>query len=367
MNLQRLIFWAWCLTSVALLSPMSTFRDSRGRGEQRHKGVVPGIISPMDQSVSSYNSNLPMSVNLPPPLTDSTLNWTLGAASVSPHFTADPNRGIHMPEQQRLDDAIGFLRDLGPIDPHGGIYSHTSSSQLDHLTSPPSAVTVTQCQSFYPGLTSTPDIDDSIKRERLDVTNAKKRIDLLDNDSETKLSSSELIAAGVIWDDTVDSTSQTKGTKKSRRSCSSAHEDCDDPYKKREEERRQAKNVSERERTRELNETFKKLANKYSDRSQTKLSVLSMVVEMINKLEQQVIQRHLSVSIEEWRNFWLNLRRKEEAKEEVERANDDPNLPGYLATHIAYPHSHLFAHFQPLFPTLFNPQSSLQRNPPQPQ
>ncbi|XP_029670729.1 protein daughterless-like [Formica exsecta] len=327
-------------------------------------------IFPMDQSVSNYSSNPPMSINLPPPLTDSIPGWTPGAAPVSPHFTADPNPGIHMlvPEQQRLDDAIDVLRDLGPVDTHGGIYSHISSSQLDPLTSPPSAVTVTQCQGSYPGLTPTPNIDDSIKRERLPVTNAEKRIDLLVGDSKTKLSRGKLVAAGVIWDDTVDSTSQRKGTKRSRRSsCSSAHEDCDNPDTKREEERRQAKNVSERKRTRELNKTFKKLANKYSDQSQTKLNILSMVVEMINKLEQQVTEQHPSVSIEEWRDFWLDLRREEEAKEEEERASDGPDLPGYLATHIAYPHSHLLAHFQSLFPTLFGPQSSLQHNPPQPQ
>lgn len=64
-------------------------------------------------------------------------------------------------------------------------------------------------------------------------------------------------------------------------------------------------------------------------------------------------EQHPSVSIEEWRDFWLDLRRKEKAKEEEERASDGPDLPGYIATHIAYPHSHLLAHFQSLFPTLF--------------
>lgn len=44
--------------------------------------------------------------------------------------------------EERLDDAINVLRNhaesqvalhLGPVGPHGGIYSHTSPPQLDHL------------------------------------------------------------------------------------------------------------------------------------------------------------------------------------------------------------------------------------------
>ncbi|XP_036144281.1 LOW QUALITY PROTEIN: transcription factor 12-like [Monomorium pharaonis] len=75
--------------------------------------VVSTRIYPTDQSVSSYSSNPSTPVSSPPPLTGSAPGWAPGAAPVSPHFTADPNRGIHMPapEQQRLDDAIGFLRD----------------------------------------------------------------------------------------------------------------------------------------------------------------------------------------------------------------------------------------------------------------
>jgi len=44
--------------------------------------------------------------------------------------------------EERLDDAINVLRNhaesqvalhLGPVGPHGGIYSHTSPPQLEHL------------------------------------------------------------------------------------------------------------------------------------------------------------------------------------------------------------------------------------------
>ncbi|XP_072748564.1 transcription factor 4-like isoform X7 [Anoplolepis gracilipes] len=364
--------------------------------------VVSNRIFPTDQSVSSYSSNPSTPVSSPPPLTGSAPGWAPGAAPVSPHFTADPNRGIHMPapEQQRLDDAIGFLRDhaelvqgtrmeerlddainvlrnhaesqvglhLGPVGPHGGIYSHTSPPQLDHLTSPHPAVTVTQPQGSYPGLTPTPDTDGSIKIERLPVTNAKyisleKRKDPPDSSGgETKPSSSELAAAGVIGAATVNSTSQGKGTKRSRRYCSSADEDCDDPGTKavREKERRQANNVRERIRIRDINEALKELGRMCmthlkTDKPQTKLGILNMAVEVIMTLEQQVRERNLNPKA-------ACLKRREE-----EKAEDGPKLPGHLAAHIAHPHSHPHAHSQPPFPTLPGPQPSLQHNPPQPQ
>ena len=57
----------------------------------------PPQIYPTDQSVSSYSSNPSTPVSSPPPLTGSGPGWAPGAAPVSPHFTADPNRGtIHM-------------------------------------------------------------------------------------------------------------------------------------------------------------------------------------------------------------------------------------------------------------------------------
>ncbi|KAG5329788.1 DA protein, partial [Acromyrmex charruanus] len=380
--------------------------------------VVSTRIYPTDQSVSSYSSNPSTPVSSPPPLTGSAPGWAPGAAPVSPHFTADPNRGIHMPapEQQRLDDAIGFLRDhaegarmeerlddainvlrnhaesqvalhLGPVGPHGGIYSHTSPPQLEHLASPHPAITVTQPQGSYPGLTPTPDTDGSIKIERLPVTNAKKRKDPPDSSGgETKPSSSELAAAGVIGAATVNSTSQGKGTKRSRRY---ADEDCDDPGTKavrekerrqannvresaededddpdmkaqREKERRQANNARERIRIRDINEALKELGRMCmthlkTDKPQTKLGILNMAVEVIMTLEQQVRERNLNPKA-------ACLKRREE-----EKAEDGPKLPGHLAAHIAHPHSHPHAHSQPPFPALPGPQPSLQHNPPQPQ
>ncbi|XP_043255871.1 protein daughterless isoform X2 [Colletes gigas] len=364
--------------------------------------VVSTRIYPTDQSVSSYSSNPSTPVSSPPPLTGSAPGWAAGAAPVSPHFTADPNRGtIHMPapEQQRLDDAIGFLRDhaelvqgtrmeerlddainvlrnhaesqlglhIGPVGPHGSLYSHTSPPQLDHLTSPHPAVTVAQPQGSYPGLTPTPDTDGSIKIERLPVTNAKyvsleKRKDPPDSSGgETKPSSSDLAAAGVIGAATVNSTSQGKGTKRSRR-YSSADEDCDDPSTKavREKERRQANNVRERIRIRDINEALKELGRMCmthlkTDKPQTKLGILNMAVEVIMTLEQQVRERNLNPKA-------ACLKRREE-----EKAEDGPKLPGHLAAHIAHPHPHPHAHSQPPFSAMPGPPPSLQHNPSQPQ
>ncbi|XP_066601364.1 protein daughterless-like isoform X3 [Prorops nasuta] len=364
--------------------------------------VVSTRIYPTDQSVSSYSSNPSTPVSSPPPLTGSAPGWAPGAAPVSPHFTADPNRGtIHMPapEQQRLDDAIGFLRDhaellqgtrmeerlddainvlrnhaesqialhLGPVGPHGSIYSHTSPPQLDHLTSPHPAVTVAQPQGTYSGLTPTPDNDGSIKIERLPVTNAKyisleKRKDPPDSSGgETKPSSSELAAAGVIGAATVNSTSQGKGTKRSRR-YSSAEDEDDDPDVKaqREKERRQANNARERIRIRDINEALKELGRMCmthlkTDKPQTKLGILNMAVEVIMTLEQQVRERNLNPKA-------ACLKRREE-----EKAEDGPKLPGHLAAHITHPHSHPHAHSQPPFPAMPGPPPSLQHNPSQPQ
>nr|XP_012139557.1 PREDICTED: transcription factor 12 isoform X6 [Megachile rotundata] len=388
-------------TAPSAPNPAPTTNQPPPTGDNLGKtlaSVVSTRIYPTDQSVSSYSSNPSTPVSSPPPLTGSAPGWAPGAAPVSPHFTADPNRGtIHMPapEQQRLDDAIGFLRDhaelvqgtrmeerlddainvlrnhaesqlglhLGPVGPHGPIYSHTSPPQLDHLTSPHPAVTVAQPQGFYSGLTPTPDTDGSIKIEKLPVTNAKKRKEPPDSSGgETKPSSSELAAAGVIGAATVNSTSQGKGTKRSRRYCSSADEDCDDPSTKavREKERRQANNVRERIRIRDINEALKELGRMCmthlkTDKPQTKLGILNMAVEVIMTLEQQVRERNLNPKA-------ACLKRREE-----EKAEDGPKLPGHLAAHIAHPHPHPHAHSQPPFSAMPGPPPPLQHNPSQPQ
>ncbi|XP_051167863.1 transcription factor 12 isoform X11 [Leptopilina boulardi] len=358
-------------------------------------------IYPTDQSVSSYSSNPSTPVSSPPPLTSSGPGWAPGAAPVSPHFTADPNRGtIHMPapEQQRLDDAIGFLRDhaelvqgtrmeerlddainvlrnhaesqialhLAPVGPHGSLYSHTSPQQLDHLTSPHPTVTVAQTAGSYPGLAPTPDTDGSIKIERLSGTNTKyisleKRKEPADSSGvETKPSSSEL-STGIIGGATVNSTSQGKGTKRSRR-YSSAEDEDDDPDMKaqREKERRQTNNARERIRIRDINEALKELGRMCmthlkTDKPQTKLGILNMAVEVIMTLEQQVRERNLNPKA-------ACLKRREE-----EKAEDGPKLAGHLAAHIGHPHPHPHPHSQAPFPAMPGPPPSLQHNSSQPQ
>ncbi|XP_051167865.1 transcription factor 12 isoform X12 [Leptopilina boulardi] len=356
-------------------------------------------IYPTDQSVSSYSSNPSTPVSSPPPLTSSGPGWAPGAAPVSPHFTADPNRGtIHMPapEQQRLDDAIGFLRDhaelvqgtrmeerlddainvlrnhaesqialhLAPVGPHGSLYSHTSPQQLDHLTSPHPTVTVAQTAGSYPGLAPTPDTDGSIKIERLSGTNTKyisleKRKEPADSSGvETKPSSSEL-STGIIGGATVNSTSQGKGTKRSRRY---AEDEDDDPDMKaqREKERRQTNNARERIRIRDINEALKELGRMCmthlkTDKPQTKLGILNMAVEVIMTLEQQVRERNLNPKA-------ACLKRREE-----EKAEDGPKLAGHLAAHIGHPHPHPHPHSQAPFPAMPGPPPSLQHNSSQPQ
>ncbi|XP_020707274.1 transcription factor 12 isoform X7 [Athalia rosae] len=418
-------------------APSATTNNQPTTGDTLGKAlasVVSARIYPTDQSVSSYSSNPSTPVSSPPPLTGSAPGWASGTAPVSPHFAADPNRGgtIHMPapEQQRLDDAIGFLRDhaelvqgtrmeerlddainvlrnhaesqlglhLAPVGPHTSLYSHTSPPQLDHMTSPHPAVTVAQPQGSYPGLTPTPDTDGSIKIERLPASNAKyisleKRKDPPDSSGgETKPSSSDLVTgSGVIGASTVNSTSQGKGTKRSRRYCSSAEEDCDDPGTKavrekerrqannvresssaededddpdmkaqREKERRQANNARERIRIRDINEALKELGRMCmthlkTDKPQTKLGILNMAVEVIMTLEQQVRERNLNPKA-------ACLKRREE-----EKAEDGPKLPSHLAAHIAHPHPHPHSHSQPSFATMPGPPPSLQHNPSQPQ
>ncbi|XP_011503491.1 PREDICTED: transcription factor 12 [Ceratosolen solmsi marchali] len=389
----------------------STGQDTLGK---TLASVVSSRIYPTDQSVSSYSSNPSTPVSSPPPLTGSTPGWAPSTGPVSPHLTADSNRGaIHlgtrMEEPYHMDDAINVLRNiaesqsglhLGPVGAHGAIYSHTSPSQMDHLTSSHPTVTVSQSQNSYSGLTPTPDTDGSIKIERLPVANTKyisieKRKDPPDSSGgETKPSSSELVvAAGVIGAAQVNSTSQGKGTKRSRRYCSSADEDCDDPGTKavrekerrqannvresssaededddpdikaqREKERRQANNARERIRIRDINEALKELgrmcmAHMKSEKPQTKLGILNMAVEVIMALEQQVRERNLNPKA-------ACLKRREE-----EKAEDGPKLPGHLAAHIAHshPHPHSHAHTQPPFSAMPGPPPTNQHTAQPPQ
>ncbi|XP_021933511.1 protein daughterless isoform X5 [Zootermopsis nevadensis] len=317
-------------------SPAVGVPQSQTSGDTLGKALA--SIYPTDQSVSSYSSNPSTPVSSPPPLTaggpgggsSGAGAWPPSGATpgagpqqhnhthphaatpTSPHYTptpssasvAAPDRTIHMaaPEQQRLDDAIGFLRDhaegtrmeerlddainvlrnhaesqaLGlhaiaassaaaaaaaNLQTHSngllGPYHHTAQPTLDshlvrelcsaspHPGTPGS--TVGAPPTSYPGLAPTPDTDGPIKIERLSGTTAKKRKEP-PGLSDTKPSSSDLVSSqastGANTTAPANSTSGQKGSKRSRRY---ADEEMEDPGTKavREKERRQANNVRE--------------------------------------------------------------------------------------------------------------------------
>lgn len=89
-----------CEIEAGSLAFFATLRSTRCNGKICLTclfSIVFKQINPTNQSVSSYSSNPSTPVSSPPPLTGSAPGWVPGAAPVSPHFTADPNRGtIHM-------------------------------------------------------------------------------------------------------------------------------------------------------------------------------------------------------------------------------------------------------------------------------
>ncbi|XP_039297282.1 transcription factor 12 isoform X2 [Nilaparvata lugens] len=341
----------------ATLPPMSSFRGSsqasaaspanilypaqspvvQTSGDTLGKALA--SIYPTDQSLSSYSSNPSTPVSSPPPL-NAGATWTHPPAHpASPHFPPD-HRNLHMAgtnrdHQQSLDDAIGFLREHAEgtrmeerlddainvlrnhaesqLGLHAAIASvaHSSPSlyhhSAPHLTSPHGAY-----QTLVP-LTESSDPQGPIKMERIPVSKKRKEPP---ETCDTKPSSSELI------NNAVNSTSPSavcsaKSSKRARRYCSSADDDDgDDPSTKahREKERRQANNVRERIRIRDINEALKELgrmcmSHLKTDKPQTKLGILNMAVEVIMSLEQQVRERNLNPKA-------ACLKRREEEKAE---------------------------------------------------
>lgn len=376
-------------------------------------GKALASIYPSEHSVaSSYSSNPSTPVSSPPPLAVSGAAgptggppgpWSggppSGANPSSPHYSSAPHHhsNLHMsaPLEERLDAAIGFLRDhsegtrmeerlddainvlrnhaesqqlLGhlPLPPHPhGHHTHSTNGLLQsgyhhdpsldphlgnaHPGTPGSTVPLPQ--GSYPGLSATPD-EAPVKLERL---TGRKRKEPPDS-SDTKPSSSDLIGS------LVNSTSSNKGSKRSR-SCSSADEDCnEDPALKahREKERRQANNVRERIRIRDINEALKELgrmcmSHLKTDKPQTKLGILNMAVEVIMSLEQQVRERNLNPKA-------ACLKRREEEKAE----DNTPKLGG--GHHMAHgPGPHMVQPPYHGMPPLQGPASTLQHNPPGPQ
>ncbi|XP_015372087.1 PREDICTED: transcription factor 12 isoform X4 [Diuraphis noxia] len=308
-------------------------------------GKTLASIYPTDQSVSSYSSNPSTPVSSPPPLAplapaNSAGSWTPGVVPPhpgSPHFPTD-HRTIHLGSrmEERLDDAINVLRNHAESQALSlaGV-QHSASGIVplyhQHLGSPHSATaTVGGVPNTYQTLSTCQDSDGPIKIERL--SNIKKRKEPPDS-SDTKPTSSDHF-------------------------CSSADEDNEDPSTKahREKERRQANNVRERIRIRDINEALKELGRMCmthlkTDKPQTKLGILNMAVEVIMSLEQQVRERNLNPKA-------ACLKRREEEKAED---NVGPKLGHHLsvAQHMVVQ----APHFPPM--TLPNNQAGLPHNGPQ--
>ncbi|KAF6204111.1 hypothetical protein GE061_002451 [Apolygus lucorum] len=306
-------------------------------------GKALASIYPTEASASSYSSNPSTPVSSPPPL-QTVGGGPPGAAGgpgwQSPPFApgqppqdVGPVRTVvavppmHM-DQQRLDDAIGLLRDHTEgtrmeerlDDAINVLRNHAESQQLlAHC--PPSlyhnTIDLANPHGIYTGMPpGEMDPATAVKLERLTSANvlmskfcAEKRKDVVDCDS--KPSSSDLLVASP-------GSGGGKGSgKRVRRYCSSVEDDGDEDQGQkahREKERRQANNIRERIRIRDINEALKELgrmcmSHLKTDKPQTKLGILNMAVEVIMSLEQQVRERNLNPKA-------ACLKRREEEKSE---------------------------------------------------
>ncbi|BES97421.1 Helix-loop-helix DNA-Hypothetical protein domain [Nesidiocoris tenuis] len=313
-------------------------------------GKALASIYPTEASASSYSSNPSTPVSSPPPL-----QTVVGAGAVGGPPGAGPPGGWQSPpfapsqapqdvvpvrtvvtgappmhmDQQRLDDAIGFLRDHAEgtrmeerlDDAINVLRNHAESQQLlAHC--PPSlyhnTIDLANPHAVYAGM-SPADMDPAtaVKLERLNSAKdmlmgkfiGEKRKDVADCDS--KPSSSDLLVASPGSGGGL-----SKGGKRVRRYCSSVEDDEEEHGQKahREKERRQANNIRERIRIRDINEALKELgrmcmSHLKTDKPQTKLGILNMAVEVIMSLEQQVRERNLNPKA-------ACLKRREEEKSE---------------------------------------------------
>ncbi|XP_028164954.1 protein daughterless isoform X9 [Ostrinia furnacalis] len=303
-------------------------------------------------SLSSYGSSPSTPVHSPPPLhprlyplkhspalhhqhhNGQQSNWVSsgvsspGAASALPqhlpngHHVAvypPPNMGAPA-EQRQLDEAMVFLREHSDVvgarmeerldDAINVLRNHAEACDLyapEHLPHQPAPVSRLSAGGAALAHAHT---EPPVKMERHVLPSNKKRKEPPDSGLDSKPSSSG--SADLA---------KPPGTKRARRytslhSCSSADEDDMDPDTKaaRERERRQANNVRERIRIRDINEALKELGRMCmthlkSDKPQTKLGILNMAVEVIMTLEQQVRERNLNPKA-------ACLKRREEEKAE---------------------------------------------------
>ncbi|XP_065168432.1 protein daughterless isoform X2 [Atheta coriaria] len=362
------------------LPPMSSFRANgtpATTAPQTNPAFAPhndGIskalnIYPIEQaSASSYSSAPSTPVSSPPPLAPSTWLGNHNAPAHSPHYTqavanSGAPQGIHMTpvfDVQRVDDAIVLLRDHAELqgtrmeerlDDAINILKNHAESQINMGQLPPT-LTGTQMTSLggYAPPPADPHLPDPVKVERatynskcFDITEKRKE----PPDSDTKPSSSVESA-----NSTSGGVPSGKGAKRTRRFTTEEEDPPEEPGNKavREKERRQANNVRERIRIRDINEALKELGRMCmthlkTDKPQTKLGILNMAVEVIMTLEQQVRERNLNPKA-------ACLKRREE-----EKAEDGPKLG------VGPPHHMLAPHYS----TIPGPPPNLPHNPGQPQ
>lgn len=370
-------------TSAAIQSPSAT---SSLMYQNYHSSIVetPGVplgktlaapMYPTDQSASSFSSSPSTPVNSPPLTSiNSRASWSTVIPQSHPsasHFSLDHKnihlRGMTADETARLDEAIGYIRqhhnEGGHVeesldDAINVLRSHAESQPLV-LPPLPHSSNVGGLPSMYQHLSSAVNVgmtnpvyqnmsvpDGGLKTEKL--MNTKKRkgnSDVID----AKLSMSDHSLNNIS---SSTPTIPTGKNKRSRKYCSSADEDGDEPMSKnkdkrqntdeetddpevkaqRERERRQANNARERIRIRDINEALKELgrmcqAHLKNDKPQTKLGILNMAVEVIMSLEQQVRERNLNPKA-------ACLKRREEEKA-------DDNMTHHLTSMVTPQHNML--------------------------
>ncbi|XP_062528380.1 transcription factor 12 isoform X4 [Bombyx mori] len=239
-------------------------------------------------------------------------------ANGHPHVAVYPPNVMGARMEERLDDAINVLR------------NHAEAPELypHELHQPPPAARLAVAAHLHG--------EPPVKMERHVLPSTKKRKEPVDSGLDSKPSSSGSADLALhkppsnkrsrryamAGPGTIPMTVGVGGHLSSGRpssslpSCSSADEDDVDPDTKaaRERERRQANNVRERIRIRDINEALKELGRMCmthlkSDKPQTKLGILNMAVEVIMTLEQQVRERNLNPKA-------ACLKRREEEKAE---------------------------------------------------
>ncbi|XP_028042940.1 protein daughterless isoform X7 [Bombyx mandarina] len=310
------------------LPPMSSFRAAA----PHHSPTDPMLVAkPPLQPQAGWSGP---GVSSPP-------SGATPLANGHPHVAVYPPNVMGAPaEQRQLDEAMVFLREHSDVvgarmeerldDAINVLRNHAEAPELypHELHQPPPAARLAVAAHLHG--------EPPVKMERHVLPSTKKRKEPVDSGLDSKPSSSGSADLALhkppsnkrsrryamAGPGTIPMTVGVGGHLSSGRpssslpSCSSADEDDVDPDTKaaRERERRQANNVRERIRIRDINEALKELGRMCmthlkSDKPQTKLGILNMAVEVIMTLEQQVRERNLNPKA-------ACLKRREEEKAE---------------------------------------------------